>query len=534
MKGVFLSCLLLLLIDNCHAAQPGSNDAERMRRIGERAGREKIAKGYASARRSAEQPYLHALASIIKWLAPLEAKADADKLLEEIQTADKDYLNLKDLEKIAAAIAAPKELDDKQKKELETRVKLARKQRAEGLLGVARTCYGAGLLGYAYDLASEVLRCDPENALCRTAMGQVKVGAEWKTKYEAAQLQQGNLYLAGLGWVPKPAVDRVKNGEWLDGAKWMSMEDANKLHASLSSPWVIETENFTLKSTSTRKRAMEIAERLESIRALVFRQYLEFFMRGSKQKSAQLLFSAAAEKKMVVNYFGSQKDFTAAIDKLEMRNSSREVTLRSAGFYSHKEHASFFYYDANFGPFLITVMQHEITHQVLGEFTQDGADSVWLVEGVAQVMEVAQPGDDGRLSLPPGLEHPDAITAARMLKKGSLPPASRLMYMAHADFHAEPGRSANYTASGALCRFFMDYKNNTLCADFLEYLHDCYRSKTVRLRDYIDMDDAAIDKAFEAWLQESAAALAAAEARNPKKKRRAEPDMEGMPEDYRE
>ncbi|HYG75429.1 MAG TPA: hypothetical protein VEK08_10545 [Planctomycetota bacterium] len=487
-------CLFALLILTAAAAgEPAS--PERVRRIAARAQREKVASGYVTARKNADSNFLNSLSQTIKWLLPLDGRKEAEKLLAEIRSVNPEYANLKDLEKLVAAASADKPLDDVKARELTNRVASAKRSRASDLISLARTCYDAGLMAYAYDLLWQALKNDPDNVLCRTAIGQQKSGNEWISRYAAKQLSSGNVYCPKVGWVPKNDLARYEKGEWCEGGKWMPMAEANKLHADLKNPWIIETENFTLNSTASREKAIEISERLEATRELCFREYLEYFMRGSKARAAQLLFNAPSDKKLLVYYFGKQADFLAGVPR------SSGIIARSAGVYMPDQHASYFYYDPNFGPFQIIVMQHEVIHQILGEYARGGARAPWLTEGVASALEHGQLAGDGRLSLGTGYAHPDVASAARMLKQGKLPSITGLMSANHNAFHAEPGRAANYTASGALCRFLMDYKEGSYATDFLEYLYDCYAGRAAPLSTYINMEPAEIETAFKRYLE---------------------------------
>jgi hypothetical protein len=314
-------------------------------------------------------------------------------------------------------------------------------------------------------------------------------------------MQKGNKYLPGLGWVPTPAVEKAQNGEWFESGHFLPLADAEKVHTNLGTPWVLETENFTLKSTATRKLAVEMAERLESIRALCFRQYLEFFMRASGKRGAQLLFNQAAPQKMVVYYFGTKADFEATIRK-EMKGRDQELLLRSAGFYDSRSHASYFYHDANFGSFQVMLMQHEVTHQILGEYAKGGSPPVWVCEGIAECLEPAKQAANGKLVLPRGLDHPSVRFAADALKKAALPAVSEMLGMSHEAFHDPGNRQRNYSVAGALCRCLLEIDDGAYAPDFLEYLYDSYRGAKASLADYIGMDAATLDKRFRQYLQD--------------------------------
>jgi hypothetical protein len=494
-----LSILVFLVtVSWLHGGELGP---EARRRAVERQARVGVLRGYAEARIRAQSQYLNDLAGACQWLVTQQAQAEAKKVIGEIEKTDPKFSRLPELQKAVGAIPAAKPLEEARKLELAARIKAARQARAQGFIGLASTCYQAGLIGLAYDLVWDILEAEPDNQIARAAIRHVKAGDAWYDEYALSQLQKGNRYVAGLGWVPMPAVDRVQKGEWFENNRFLPMAEAEKTHAGLASPWMVETQNFILKSTASRKTAVEMAERLEGIRALCFRQYLEFFMRGSGKRGTQLLFNQSAPQKMVVYYFGNKRDYDATVRK-DILSQNQELLLASAGFYNIVKHASYFYHDPESGAFLVTVMQHEVTHQILGEYSRGYAPQVWLLEGVAECLEAARPGKDGRLSLPVGLEHSSVRAAARMLNKSALPSLSVLFGMPHELFHEAAQQHLNYTVSGAVCRCLLEMDDGSFAADFLDYLYDSYHGTKTSLPDYVGMDTAALEKRFHQYLRE--------------------------------
>ena len=270
---------------------------EGQQRAANRQARAKVREDYAAAHAKAQASYLNLMASLCQWLISKQDKTDAKNIIKELEGIDSQFVKLPELRQGAAGIAVSKPLEEGAQKEWAARLKSARQEKAKGLMELASICYRAGLFGLAYDLVWEILDADPDNQTVRAAVGYVKAGDTWQSQYAASQLQKQNKYLPGLGWVPAAAVEKALNGEWLDNNRLVPLEEADKAHSSSANPWIIETENFILKSTATRQQAIAIAEHLENIRALCFRQYLAFFMRGSSKRGTQLLFNQAAPQK---------------------------------------------------------------------------------------------------------------------------------------------------------------------------------------------------------------------------------------------
>ena len=506
MRGLLLFFVLIILNlgvsseETIQASPQFANNPESIRRFQDRQVRQKIAKDYDEAKMRACHSATDQMADILQILVTNKNKDEAAVLLKQIAALEPKNASLARFSKFIEDINDPQPMTDLQKKDLADRLARAKKARAVGLNSLARTCYSAGLMGYAYDLLDEMIENDPDQLNARKAMGHVKVGNAWHSQYDAIQLSTGQVYVPEYGWVAKANVERVKKGEWFEKDKWMSLEEANKLHKNLDTPWVIETQNFKMVSTATRKQAVELSEKLEEIRHFCFRQYLEFFLRGSPKTGGELLFNQAAQAKMVVNFQGSKADYNTIIMR-DFRDHNPELTLRSAGFYSPRAHASYFYYQADYGEFLDILLQHEVTHQILGEFQRGGDPPVWLAEGVAEVLGRGVYNEENRLVLPKGARHGSVEAVAELMNSGKLISVGDLLNLSHDQFHAEPGRRNNYEVSSAFCRFMLEYKNGLYSVDFLEYLNDQYKgTSALSLYPYVALDARALDKAFREYL----------------------------------
>ena len=490
--------------------QPPTLTPEGQKRVVDRQIRANVAKGYTDAHKKALSGSLSSLNGTCTWLIGLQDKENALKIVAEMDAADAANIYSAGLKKNIDAIAKTQYFDEPHTKELASRLKSARKIKLDGLLGLARTCYDANLLGYAFDLIGEMLATDPDDQVGHMALGEIKVGANWHTPFAAAQIHSGKSYVLGKGWVPMAAAERIGNGEWFEDNKWMTMAEADKLHADTEKPWVVETDNFILRSTDSRKQTIQIAERLEGIRHLCFRQFLEFFLRGSAKKGAEMLFNQSAPKKMLVYFFGTEEEYAQFCTK-EMKGRDTSLLLQSAGFYSPSLHNCYFYRGEQPQAFMIPLMQHEVTHQVLGEFATGGNPPVWIAEGIAGVLEFATPDAQRKLTLPSGIDHTEVLHACELLDSGKLCSAGMMMNMSHAIFHSM-NRRRNYAESAALCRFLLEMQNGAYSADFLECMSDYYRGVhggAISLSDYLALDNAEIDKQFRAYLKAQMAKLPA-------------------------
>ncbi|GMV78952.1 MAG: hypothetical protein AMXMBFR7_01360 [Planctomycetota bacterium] len=487
-------------------APAGEADLDPQYRAAQRANRQRMAAQYQTALQTARGGCRNAHEATLKWLAGQGARAEAQAYLSELRRSECGWRDLDRLAALVDGIAPVKALDEALKPELTRRRAAARKQLAPPLQDLARRCYEAGLAGFAYELVYEMLEADPDHAVAHQALGHVRVGSQWASPYAAAQLQAARTYLPGKGWVEAAHAARVQNGEWFENGAWSTQGEADAKHAALANPWVLETEHFILKSTSSREQAVAVAERLDAVRELCFRRYLDFFMRGAAKQATGLLFNQKAEKKMVVWFMRDEAQYRSIIDR-EVKSENKELLKRSVGFYNTASGASFFY---AYGPpetgFVFRTVQHEVTHQILGEFSRVGDGPTWLTEGLAQVLEYGVPDRDGRLALPPRARHADVRDAAELRAGGKLLALSSLLNMPRERFHAEPGRHDHYLVSGALCRFLIDHAHGAYAADLLHYASDCYRNRAKQgIQAYVGLDAAQLEAAFHAYLDGSRA-----------------------------
>ena len=494
----FPSLILLSILALC--AQAGEPGHESVRRTVARQARTAAEKSQPDAYKKALGSYMNSLAGVGEWLAGLQDKADAATLAGEIEAIDGNFSGLTALRKAIELATAPAALTEPMQKELDTRLKVARKLKATGLADLAGTCYRAGLYGRAYDYLLESLDNDSDNAAARQAFGYVKAADGWHTAYEAGLIQKGNVYVPELGWVPASAAERVKNGEWFENGRFLSVADADKLHSENATAWTIESQNFILKSTADRKQSVRLAERLEAFRQICYRQCIDFFMRGAEKRGTQMSFTQAAPAKMHVFLFAEKKDYEATVKKDIKIPIYQAIVAVLPGLYYAPSHSSYFNQDLP-EAILTVYLQHEIARQTLMEYAQAPNQPVkaWLSNGVAEALEFAGPdADKKKWSLPMNTSHQDVQDAAGFLKDGSLPKLSVLLNANDTAFGLNP---ANAKTAGAFCVFLMDAKEGALGPDFMEFLFDSYRNpKSVSLSDYVGEDTETLEKEFCRYL----------------------------------
>jgi|GEM_PF-3658097 len=492
----FIYCIMLLAFVPCalHAGQPS---AESMRRAAERQARTSALKSIPETRRKALSPAADALAATAAWLIGLNAKPETEKVIAELAATDEQHAKLEGLKKSTAEIAAPAALDDAKQKEILTKLKAAQKLRGAALADFARNLNNVGLYGNAFDALTQALEADPDNAAARQALGHMKTPTVWSDAFSAAQMQKGLTYVAELGWVPTPAAERTGKGEWFDNNRWMPMADADKLHAENANAWVIETAHFTIKSTAPRKEAIQIAEQLESLRKVCYREFIDFFVRGS-DKRGQMFFAHAAPKKMLVNYYGARGDYEAVIRK-EFKGPIQMLLMQLPGAYFPQSKTSYFSLRDQ-PPIYIYFMYNQVIKQVLFEYAQFTATEPrpWATEGLCQVAQFSKL--EGNTFTPlHGKSHPCFSNANTLAQGNGLPSLATLLTLPRELFEGEL-RELHANASGGLALFLLEGKDRAMAKDFLEYVYDSFKQKTAVLGDYTGLEGPGLEKEFLLFL----------------------------------
>jgi uncharacterized protein YkwD len=369
---------------------------------------------------------------------------------------------------------------------------------SKSLKGVER-CVAAGEPGLAFDLFQYVLLLDPENDKAHKGLGHVKVEGKWVRRFEADQLRKGLAWDSKLGWVKTADKARYEKGEFWDFTtdRWTTLADANRAHADWGSCWQVQTEHFLLKSSADLAKTCEVAERLEAFYLSLFRQYDLFFAPKGAGGAAALIFGMAPSQQqpLVVNFYRNQDQF---------KQHANPPTDWAAGFYSGGSHASYFYDMGN--SYSVTVLQHEIVHQILGETSPGGAES-WLAEGAAVYLEDAF-FRDGVLTLGGFNDHSRVVGYAGGFRNNNAGTELRMTEVLRLRTGAEWDSgdiSKNYKGAGAVVYFFCNFDGGRYRSDFVEFLRDSYYGRGARLEDYFGLSIATLEQLMARFYDPAAA-----------------------------
>lgn len=330
-------------------------------------------------------------------------------------------------------------------------------------LRATKQAIGADEPGLAFDLFEYALLLDPDNERAHKGLGHVKVKGEWMRRFQAARLKGGFRWDPRLAWVRIGEEERYQRGEVYDltQGKWLPLEQADRFHAQAAHPWVIRSEHFELRSTAPLARSAWLAERLERFYLAMFRQYDLFF---ANKGGVKWIFGQVKQAKpLVVNVYRDRAQYVGEADPVE----------GSAGFYSPSEHASYFY---DQGP-EVSTLQHEITHQILGEISGGGA-AAWVGEGAAVYLEDTAFVDGAPRVGGPADNRDLQGYMAELAAGGALRLSDVLALTKQSEWNANLS-GKNYRGAGATVHFLMNFDGGRYRADFVRLLRDSYWGKPI-------------------------------------------------------
>jgi hypothetical protein len=366
---------------------------------------------------------------------------------------------------------------------------------ADRLLAAVDKCLAAREPGLGFDLFQYLLRVDPENTRARRALGQVKVQDRWLRPYDAEQFRAGWVWDDRWGWILARERARYEKGEYFDAAakRWDTVASWNRLHADPSDPWKLRSEHFELVSTADLELSVKVLTHLEKFFLQAFGEYDVFFARPGSSRGADLIFGVASTPKRLTVHFYR--------DAAQFKKFASPPTEWAAGYYSGSTGASYFHADGD--RYSTTVLQHELTHQILGEFSGGGAPS-WLSEGAAVYLEDAY-FQDGILTLGGFDKHRRVVEYARNLRAGRPEHSFRKMleFVTGRDWD-QGDISRNYRGAGAVVYFLMTFDGGRYRGDFIDFLRDSYHRAGRPIEDYFGLSVDSLDFLMDRFYREGA------------------------------
>ena len=405
------------------------------------------------------------LSGLLDWLSARRLRSKA--IEAEFETlADRLIRKIgRDPEQAGLLLAALREIPfggvtPDQREELEgefaKRVAKLRRDAETRLLKAVNSAIRASEPSVAFDLLRDVLTLDPDSSRAHRGLLMKKVEGQWLRPWDAERRAAGFRYDEAIGWYP----GKKREGQvWHPQKKaWEDLAAADRRHADPGNPWILESEHFTLKSTAPMAESQEVLRRLEAFYLQSFRQLDRFF---SPRGDPRVIFGLGKMPRHTVTFYNSREQYLAHADP---------PAKWSAGFWHSGRRSSFFY---TMGGTWV-VLQHELTHQLLGE-NAGGHPESWLAEGIAVYVENAFFDDTGRLTLGDLRRHRRPYTYYNDVQRGAV--SIRWPEVLALKTNAQWGSGAiadHYKGAGAVVYFLMNFDGGRYRASFLDYLRACY------------------------------------------------------------
>lgn len=429
--------------------------------------------------------------------APPEAKTRLKGLVRGLLADDPEERKALE-DRIDGLAHAEKSADDAAKSaaKIDGQIKALLKKFTNQIFGAVEKCLAAGEAGYAFDLYRFLLSVDPDNERAHRSLGETKADGRWLRPFDVQQHQKGLMWDEQWGWVPLKQKDKLGSGEVWDPAtkQWGKLADLNKMRSEPAKAWRLESEHFELISTADHEINVKLIARMEAFFLQAFRQYDLFFTGKGGGRAASMVFGVApSAKKLKVHFYR---------DSAQFKLHAKPPTDWAAGFYSGGQGASFFH--ATGTSFSAELVQHELTHQILGEYSDGGSGGgPWLTEGAAVFLESAE-FRNGTLTLGDLKDNRDVSTYRKNLRNGAKEHSLKYMIETFG-----PGKdwdqgqiSTNYRGAGAVVYFLMNFDGGRYRGDAIQLLRDAYFAKPKTLDEYTGLTIEALDFLMDRFYKE--------------------------------
>jgi hypothetical protein len=331
---------------------------------------------------------------------------------------------------------------------------------ADALFQLAKKCAAQKQGSFAWQLAHETLRENPEHEVARKLLGYLKFRGIWCTPYVRDQLVAGQVWHAKRGWISKGQAARVEKETDSDLAKQHDIRQV----------WKVRSEHFNVTTHDTASNGVELSEQLERLHT-VWRQLFIGYLASDGELQKWFAGNANRPKSEVhqVHCFRDQDEYNAALIADQPRIG---ITI---GIYLDHRHAAYFFAGHEQ---TINSVHHEGTHQLFQESRKTMPDiaakaNAWIVEGIAGYMESWQ--DDGDSVLLGGSDSGRMPAARkRLLEDNFYVPLAELSRLGLPKLKAEANIAMLYSQSSGLATFLMHAEHGKYRDPLVRYLQGIY------------------------------------------------------------
>ncbi len=169
-------------------------------------------------------------------------------------------------------------------------------------------------MALAFELATEAVRENPDQAEGRRALGFVKFRDGWQTPFAARQLGAGKVWHEKFGWLPKTHVARYEQGERYYQGRWVTADEEAQLRRDIKRGWRVESDHYVVTTNSSLEDGVQLARRLERFYAAwrqAFAGFVEMPAELARRFSKQPARREVAQHNVV--YYRSRDEYKAAL-----------------------------------------------------------------------------------------------------------------------------------------------------------------------------------------------------------------------------
>lgn len=390
------------------------------------------------------------------------------------------------------------------------RVRKLRTDYANALYALSRKAIKDDHPSFAYHLVREVLFQDPDHAQARGLMGFRRAGSEWTTQFAADMKRRGLVWHNEFGWILAKNVERYIAGERFYDGKWMTAAREETLRSQFQNAWVIETENFKVKTNHSLQQGAHLAASAEEFHRYFVREFAGFFQRPQQLDN---LFKggpgAKSGDRHDIDHFRLQSEFINRLAK-QCPNAGK-----INGLYVPQDRKAFFFHNPAIPDTAsLETLCHEVTHQLLSESSTHSVSvghsrDFWVIEGIACYFESFHVAEDGSITVG-DINHP-RIQAARdqVMINLDYEPLARFTASGMLVFQKGelPVLQRRYAQATGLTHFFLNYQDGLYRDGFIEYLAQIYspdqrvRDKAKTLEQILLVSNAALDEQYKGYLR---------------------------------
>ena len=356
-----------------------------------------------------------------------------------------------------------------------------RQDLAKNLYLLSRRVLNAGNPHAAWRLIHEVLWYDSDYGRARTLLGYEQFGGEWVTPFAAKKQRERFVWHERFGWLPTAHVERYENGDRFFRNRWRTAQQEENLRNLWANAWVIETDNYQLKTNVGLEEGVALAKKLEVFHDWFQRAYPAFFNTPAQLK---VLFGAAARprrakrKPFVIHYYRNKEEY---VRRLIGKNPQIAI---SNGIYAPDERISHFFVDPNSD--IESTIYHEATHQILYELDPRprriaNNEHFWIVEGFACYIESFRPLETGV-----SIGDPDYVrfyfAKDILIKDGFVVPLDRFASLSKNAYQDRVEISERYSQASGVVHFYMHYKDGVYRDALIDHFAALYRPITPGFR----------------------------------------------------